>query len=482
MTRLIVVAVAAIGLILFVAFVTARLARSRSRGLSIRMQVFVALAAIVGAFALGLGLMVIDRIEARAVRFANQAAEEEALAISKILHAEILNGGASLAQLCKNLQRAPSMERLEIRVIGAHGRICYDALPPADSVEGGWVTVSAPIQQSDGQLAGEIVVFKRTIAMRRLLSDFAPTVLVISLVLGGAAALAAGWIGRAIAAPIEAMSEFSEQVASGQVGAKPPPGATGREVTRLVQSIDTMRRELEGRPFVETFAADLSHELKNPVAAIRASAEVLEDSALEEPQEAARFVRRIRESTERIERLLNELLHLAKLESRGVASKERVDLGKLAQAVVAQGEPFTRTQLTVSTKTLVQGDATWLSRAVRNLLDNALIHSHPDSTVRVAVERDGDRVVLHVDNDGQVQAHVRQNLFRRFVTTRANKGGTGLGLAIIRAVAEAHGGSIRLVEAGPPRVRFRFELPAAPEESALGLSLGPSPKRPETSA
>jgi hypothetical protein len=76
--RLIVVAAAAIGLILFAAFVVARLLESRTRGMSIRMQVFLALALIVGAFAFGLGLMVIDRIEARAVRLATQSAEDEA--------------------------------------------------------------------------------------------------------------------------------------------------------------------------------------------------------------------------------------------------------------------------------------------------------------------------------------------------------------------------------------------------------------------
>jgi two-component system sensor histidine kinase CreC len=132
-------------------------------------------------------------------------------------------------------------------------------------------------------------VVKPTVAMRNLLADFAPTVLVISLVLGTAAALAAAWIGRAIAAPIEALSVFGERVSLGERRGAPPI-AFGREVTRLTRAIDSMRRDLEGRPFVETFASDLSHELKNPVAAIRASAEVLEESALEEPIEARRFV------------------------------------------------------------------------------------------------------------------------------------------------------------------------------------------------
>src|SRR5207249_384673 len=88
----------------------------------------------------------------------------------------------------------------------------------------------------------------------------------------------------------------------------------------------------EGRPFLETFAADLSHELKNPVAAVRASAEVLDEGALAEPEEARRFVARIREATARIETLLGEILSLARIEARGVDSSSEVDVGALARA------------------------------------------------------------------------------------------------------------------------------------------------------
>ena len=100
------------------------------------------------------------------------------------------------------------------------------------------------------------------------------------------AALSADFIGRSIAQPLEVLTEFAVRVSEGERRAVPPP-AHGREVQSLSKAIDSMRRQLEGRPFVETFAADLSHELKNPVAAIRASAEVLADGALDEPEEAA---------------------------------------------------------------------------------------------------------------------------------------------------------------------------------------------------
>jgi signal transduction histidine kinase len=100
-------------------------------------------------------------------------------------------------------------------------------------------------------------------------------------------------------------------------------------------------------------------------------------------------------------------------------------------------------------------------RAVSNLVDNALAHSPAGTPITVLVQRRGDHGMLSVENQGQIPAYVRERLFRRFVTTRAEKGGTGLGLAIVRAVAEAHGGRVELVAPSPERVQFRLTLPVA---------------------
>jgi signal transduction histidine kinase len=275
-------------------------------------------------------------------------------------------------------------------------------------------------------------------------------------------------IGRAIAEPIERLSAFGERVSRGERTAPPPP-EFGREVTRLTRALDSMRRELSGRPFAETFAADLSHELKNPVAAIRASAEVLEESALEEPAQARHFVQRIREATERIERLLAELLGLAHIEARGAETFEPVDLARIAERTLETlGDDRPRVSMSSEGDVRVSGDELWLTRAVANLVDNALVHSGPGSAVQVDVTRRAESVELDVRSSGAVERHVQDRLFRRFVTTRREQGGTGLGLAIVQAVAEAHGGEAELVSAGPPQVVFRLRLPAAKLRATLG--------------
>jgi two-component system sensor histidine kinase CreC len=454
--RLVVVATAAIALILLVAFITSRLVRARTAGMSIRMQIFLALAGIVGAFALGVGLLVLDRIEARATLLATEAARDEAEAIAHFIAAEMRGGAPSLEEIGQSLGKGALDSNGHLVLLDTKGHVVFGG----GEHEPGTVVVETPIIL-DGQTFGTIRVIKPTIVMRRLLADFAPTILIISVTLGAAAALAAAVIGRAIATPIEGLTSFAEGVSEGETSAAPPI-AHGQEVKRLTRAIESMRRELEGRPFVEAFAADLSHELKNPVAAVRASAEVLDEGALAEPEEARRFVARIREATARIETLLGEILSLARIEARGVESSSEVDLGALARAAAdAAKDRGAMVELTVESDVVVRGQPNWLARAIDNLVDNAIVHGDPTLASRVAVRREGSRVAVHVISRGAIAKHVQPNLFRRFVTTRAAGGGTGLGLAIVRAVAEAHGGRAELARPGPPEVEFRLTLPAA---------------------
>jgi two-component system, OmpR family, sensor histidine kinase CreC len=466
MTRLLVTAGSAVALIFFVAFIVSRILRSRSRGFSIRMQFFLALASIVGAFALGLGLLVLDRLDARTTLIAEGAARDEAEAIAALVGGEMDTRGVGLDEVGRKYAAAEGVEGAPrergLALLDPGGREVFTSgLGPSEPFT---VRGAAPVV-ARGATQGSVRVVKRTIAIRRALEEMAPFILVVSIVLGVTAAAAADFIGRGIARPIEALTDFAGRVSEGERRAVPPPRAYGREVQSLTAAIDSMRRQLEGRPFVETFAADLSHELKNPVAAIRASAEVLADGALAEPEEAMRFVARIEEATSRIEALLSDLLSLARIEARGLEDAKVTDLASLVEKSVERarerGGAEARFEVAMGPGASVRGDALWLGRAIDNLLDNARIHGRPGGAVRVEVERRGEQVALRVTNPGQVGRHVYKSLFRRFVTTRADRGGTGLGLAIVRAIAEAHSGSAECAAPGPPEVEFRMTLPAA---------------------
>jgi two-component system sensor histidine kinase CreC len=467
LTQPLVVAFAAVVLVALGGFVLVRLLRSRSSGLSIRMQIFLALATIVGAFAFALGVLVLDRIKARADLVGREAALGEARTVAALVGIEMETSGRSLDDVARTVAGSPRLARADLEggphlaLTDASDRVVLRVGRSPD--EPGTVTASAPIEVR-GAIIGYARVVKPTLLIRKTLADFAPTVLVLSTILVAVAALAAAVIGSRIARPIEALTSFAERVSQGERGA-PPPRGEGREVTQLSRSLDSMRRELQGGRFVETFAADLSHELKNPVAAIRASAEVLDDGALEEPAEARSFVSRILEATSRIEALLGDLLSLARLEARGVEGEECVDLADVIREATrepseARGGQAIEVILEGDGPHLVRGDASWLGRAIRNLVDNARLHGEPGSVV-VQTTREGNRICCCVSNRGRIAPAIAPRLFRRFVTNRADRGGTGLGLAIVRAVAEAHGGTAQCRRSGPPEVTFEMELPAA---------------------
>lgn len=458
MLRLVITAAAAVSLILLVALFASRLVRARTAGMSIRMQIFIALGGIVGAFAFGLGLLVIDRIEARATLLAEGSARDEAAAFAAVAAMEMEARGVGLADVRALDGAGQGAPAQNVALLDPEGRVLRAR--GASAGEPGTVFVTAPIEVR-GKRVGSVQVVKPTLVVQRMVADFAPPILVLSTVLGAAAAVSSLLIGRTIATPIEALTEFAVRVSEGEVRAAPPP-AHGREVQRLTRAIDSMRRQLEGRPFVETFAADLSHELKNPVAAIRASAEVLSEGALDDPEEAARFVARIREATTRIEALLGELLSLARIEARGVEQSAVVDLAALAHAAAARArERGSRVEIDAPSSAAVRGDEQWLSRALDNLLDNARTHGDEAAPIRITLSRVDGQVTLAIRNRGEIGRHVAGRLFRRFVTTRADRGGTGLGLAIVKAIAEAHSGSAECTDRGPPEVEFRLSFPGA---------------------
>lgn len=221
------------------------------------------------------------------------------------------------------------------------------------------------------------------------------------------------------------------------------------------------------------FVANVSHELKTPLSAIRGYAETLVDGALDERATALRFSERILDQCRRLGALLDDLLTLSRLEgAEPFRDIERVDLrevaGQAAELVAAAaGERKVAVGLVPGGPVTVDGDADGLLRLAANLLDNAVKYNRPGGRVDVRIERRGDSAVLEVADDGIGIASVHlSRLFERFYRVdkgrSRDEGGTGLGLAIVKHVAQAHGGRVE-VDSEPGRgSTFRVVLPAAP--------------------
>lgn len=481
-------------LVLGVAATLARLWRARRHGLSIRLQIFLALGVltfvVTGAFA----VIVVDRFEARGALFAHRAALEDARVVATLVSRSMDVLGTSLPAGARMLEQTRVLygftERAgetRVQLLDEKGQLLFDSLraPPdpalaqqpevlaalAGNVDTiarlptpHTVAAAVPIKSKD-QVVGVARIEASTFGMSELLSDIAPKVALLALLLGCAAALAGILIGRSVAAPMERLTQAATRIAAGErLATLPVP--RGREVRALTAAVLSMRRELEQRHLFESLAADLSHQLKNPVAAIRAAAEVLPDAIADDPPAARHFAQRIADSALKLDALVRDLLALARLEARGVVVADQpLDLRALAERALADvaGQAKARQVALVLDATgalPVHGDEHWLQRAIENLLSNAIGFAPAGSTVTVRVSAGAGQLALSVIDRGPgVDPAIRDRLFERFVTTRQQEGGTGLGLAIVRAVAEAHAGRAELRAAGPGGTELALLLP-----------------------
>jgi two-component system sensor histidine kinase CreC len=445
----------AILFLLGVGATAARIIESRRTGLSLRLQVFIPLAATTLLLSAIFAIVVIDRFTARASLFATRAAEDEA------------RGLAELAARIPRESLRPVLQAFtssaidtDVAVLDAQGSVLLEAGEANSAV----ARVSAEAKIKGG---GSVRVRKATFGMVQLMSDVGPKVALLALMFAVASAALAVLIGGAVAIPIERLTRAAQRVAAGERQA-PLPEPRGREVRELTHALESMRRELEERHALETFVADLSHELKNPVAAIRASAEVLTEGAADNPETARRFALRIRESADKLQQLTQDLLSLARLEARGVELRdEPVDLARIArEAIESQSSLASARTVALEVRcdgeSRVRGDPIWLRRALENLLANAIQHSPAGSRVLVEIAGDAKMLVATIRDQGAgVDEAIRPRLFARFATTRHGEGGTGLGLAIVRAVAELHGGRAELRESSPAGSAFSLSLPRA---------------------
>ncbi|WP_437683425.1 sensor histidine kinase [Sorangium sp. So ce131] len=242
------------------------------------------------------------------------------------------------------------------------------------------------------------------------------------------------------------------------------------ELQDLAAAFNALLATLEERRGAnEAFVADLVHELKNPVAAIRGCADALADAPAER-ERAARLSRLLKESSHRLDALVSQFLELARAEA-GMPHEERsrVDLAALARGIVdamADDGRFPGVHFAVSgaARAEVVGVAYRLESVLRNLLENAASFSGPGGEVHVAIAaRDDRRVEVTVSDTGPgIAEEALPRVFQRFFTTRGGERGSGLGLALVRAVVEAHGGSVSASSTPGRGATFRVELPLAP--------------------
>lgn len=276
--------------------------------------------------------------------------------------------------------------------------------------------------------------------------------------------------GRALR-PVEAIARRADEISTSNLHERVPEPRTGDEVDHLARTVNAMLARLEaGADRQRRFVSDASHELRSPVAAIRAQVEVAMRSPGSDWNAVGTIV--LGES-ERLERLIDDLLALARASEAGAGAVGSVGGGAgpatdVRDVVTTEAGRHRRVPVRVeadrsATVSVPERD---LERVVRHLLDNATRHARSAATISLDVVGPGDRVAVVVDDDGDgIPEDQRERVLERFTrldeARSRDAGGAGLGLAVVDELVRSAGGTLTLGVAPAGGARVAVELPAA---------------------
>jgi signal transduction histidine kinase len=270
------------------------------------------------------------------------------------------------------------------------------------------------------------------------------------------------WLAGRALRPVVAIRAEAAEISARTIHRRVPEPDTDDEVGRLARTMNLMLDRLEESSLRQRrFVSDASHELRSPVAAIRAQMEV----ALRRGDSAdwPDVARRVLEEDERLEQAVTELLDLARAEEGEDVDAVDVDIDDL---VLSEAKRERRVPIQTSRVSAgrVHGNTAQLTRVIRNLLDNA--SRHANANVEIGVRTEGGFVYVDVDDDGPgVPPGDRARVFDRFTRLDEGRardaGGMGLGLSMVKAIVERHRGAVSVADSPLGGARFRVRLPAA---------------------
>jgi two-component system, OmpR family, sensor kinase len=433
---------------------------------------------ILCAFALAIGSLTVERIRAdfnrQVLDTAEQLPSQLRISVNPLRISTPLEDFASKA------------DHAEIRILTLGGTVIArepGGSPPLGAPQqqphtvNGYrvLTRAAVVSDSLGQPIGRVLVqYGRQVAATEATVKRVELFLVLGVLAGSLLALGAGMaIARRAMAPIATLTTTAAEIARTRDPSRGvPQQLADDEVGELARTLEGMLRELDAaRSETEStlarqrqFVADASHELRTPLTSVLANLELLAESLDGDQGEAARSALR---SSQRMRRLVADLLLLARSDAARVVAREPCDLARIVVEAAAELGPVSgahEISLDIHPATVV-GARDDLHRLTINLLENALRHTPPGTAIHVSTATADGSVRLIVEDDGPgVPPDLAPTLFERFVRGEGDRGGSfGLGLAIVQAVAATHGGGVTLERStlgDGTGARFLVVLPA----------------------
>ncbi len=331
----------------------------------------------------------------------------------------------------------------------------------------------------EGQIIGVVYLsqpLRDVIAVLRDLRGRWALSTAVAVLLSGMVALL---LSRAITRPLRRLTHAAGSIAQGQFNTEVPV-ASRDELGQLSRAFNDMTTRLQAARQMQTnFVANVSHELRTPLTSVKGMVETLRDGAVDDLEVRDRFLETVENETNRLIRLVNDLLLLSRTDSEALnLRREAVDVHEVAQTTVthlmSQAETRDMTIQIEAPPTLPMAwaDPDRVAQVLVNLLDNALKYSRPGSTVTLSLavnedtENKGQHVLLQVRDEGigipaDALPRVGQRFYRVDKARSRARGGSGLGLAIAQALVEAHGGHLWLESEEGTGTTATFTLPVA---------------------
>jgi len=347
-----------------------------------------------------------------------------------------------------------------LRAVGPGGRrIALNGVGPVVPRDEARVRTQRTIETAQGTVT---LVAERSLAeVDTTVANVTDALLVGVPVLFVLVAALTWWIAGRALRPVEAIRAEAAAITGSTLHRRVPEPTSDDEVGRLARTMNSMLDRLEETSLRQRrFVSDASHELRSPVAAIRAQVEVAmrRGDAADWPEVA----RRVLDEDERLEQAVAELLELARAEEGAAIDRIEIDLDGIVLEETARVRRVPIDTSGVSAGRVLGSEAQ-LARVVRNLLDNACRHA--ESKVAVTLGTRDDNVWLVVDDDGPgIPVEDRNRVFDRFTRLDEGRardvGGVGLGLSMVHAIVERHGGVVSADAAPLGGARFVVRLPA----------------------
>jgi signal transduction histidine kinase len=338
---------------------------------------------------------------------------------------------------------------------------------PTDAGRVRWLAV--PLRDATNRTLGVFVVANFLEQEREEIADAITTGVVVAGVILAAAALVGWMVAGRILRPVREVTETARAITetdlSGRIAVE-----GNDEIAELARTFNAMVDRLESAfATQQAFIDDAGHELRTPITIVRGHLELLGD----DPDERREAVALVTDELDRMTRIVDDLLLLAKLEHPSFLRPEAVDVEPFTAELFAKAatlDTSRRWRLAESATTTLVADPQRLTQAVMNLARNAVEHTDTDATVTLgSASIDGEVRFWVTDTGPGIAPEDQAAIFERFARggdRRRRSDGAGLGLAIVRAVAQAHGGRVLLDSQPGSGARFTIAIPTRATEEA----------------